>query len=1349
MKKVYLLLVLFCLSIAGYAQIPVAYWSMENAGHTVSTYTVTDQISTGGGSAITAGGIGALATTNTGPGVTLHAGTAAGLALFANGNMSNVVADPTTAATTYWQFNLATTGVSSLTLTFDERAQAANPRYGVLYSTNGTTWTFLASITTPGANTMPLVANTWGTAVIALPAACNNLPALYLRIYGYARTGTNTFAVDNITVLAQTTNAGAVFTTANEADIYNMVTSGSTGQAARNSFTITGAATKVTINNTSTTSGISVAAANTVSVTAGAEVIFGNTGLISGAGSFNLAAACTLSTANTAGLTAATGTLTGSVRTTTARVFNGGANYIYNAAAAQITGTGLPAAMLSGGSVTNNNAAGVTLSQTTSFASGASLDLENGAFINTAANLVMSSGSNVNRDNGTMAATPTTYSGINLTYTNLGNNAAAVTTGNEFPANFNGSVTLNKTGATITLQNTKTLPVLATFGNITLTAGTLATANFNISLTGNWANNSATTAFTPGTGTVTMNGTAAQTLGGTFSTNFNNFTLNNATGVTLGNTENINGTLTLTSGRMTIGANNLVLGTASPAVAGVLSAANMIVATGTGQVRKLKTANAAYLYPVGDAGPNYSPITLNFTAGTYAAGAYAGVNVTNTKHPNNANVSNYLNRYWSVATTGITAPTYSVSAVYVPADVVGTEANISTGKYIGALPWVKYSVTNVATHTLSALAVTSTTGAFTGISTAGPTVTSTASTTNCSGSPLALTAVTSTGDPTLTYSWAPATSLSATTGIPVTASPTVTTTYTVTITDGNGFTGTASTTVSVIALPSAILGANNVCVNSTITLSDLTVPGNWTSSAPGIASVDPTLGIVTGNLAGTTIISYTTPATGCSATIVITVNALPVVAPIGGITNECIGFASTLTETTLGGVWSSASTAIASVSTTGTVTGNIAGSTTISYTVTNVAGCITTVTTPDTVNAQPLVDVITGLPNVCVNASITLADDTLNGVWSSSDATIGSIDPTTGVLTGVMAGDINITYTVTDIHGCVTAVNTAETVNPLPVVAAITGAINECAGISMQLSDVTAAGTWSSSNTGVATVNSTGVVTGVALGSDNISYTLSNIYGCLNSAVYAITIGNPMPASAVLPPDTSITLCHGLPENLVVNTVGSGLTYQWYVNGSPITGAVTGNYVATTPGYYVVQLNNGTCTLDLSPTDIILPPYPTIGYDSTGPSLFTGGYTTYQWFLNGVALTITGANSAVLPVNLSMPGSYEVVVSDANGCYDTSSAFVYPVVDTSTTTSVRNVSANAISVYPNPGSSMIHINAPVAVNVMIMSADGKVVMELTHATDINVSALPTGMYIIAIRDEQNMLLKNQQFTKTE
>ena len=82
----------------------------------------------------------------------------------------------------------------------------------------------------------------------------------------------------------------------------------------------------------------------------------------------------------------------------------------------------------------------------------------------------------------------------------------------------------------------------------------LNAASFDLSLKGNWTNNGGT--FTPGSATVTFNGSSAQTIGGTATTQtFNNLTLSNTSGgVSVGGsttTLNVNGALNLTTGSFT------------------------------------------------------------------------------------------------------------------------------------------------------------------------------------------------------------------------------------------------------------------------------------------------------------------------------------------------------------------------------------------------------------------------------------------------------------------------------------------------------------------------------------------------------------------------------------------------------------------------------------------------------------------------------------------------------------------------------------------------------------------------------------------------------------------------------
>ena len=122
---------------------------------------------------------------------------------------------------------------------------------------------------------------------------------------------------------------------------------------------------------------------------------------------------------------------------------------------------------------------------------------------------------------------------------------------------------------------------------------------------------------------------------------------------------------------------------------------------------------------------------------------------------------------------------------------------------------------------------------------------------------------------------------------------------------------------------------------------------------------------------------------------------------------------------------------------------------------------------------------ITGTTSTCPAGTIALSDTTAgtSHSWSSSNtlvATVGS----TGVVSGVAGGIATISYTVSVACGTVNVIATV-TVNPLLIAGTIAGASAVCVGFTTALSDSASGGTWQSSNTGTATVNSSGVVSGV------------------------------------------------------------------------------------------------------------------------------------------------------------------------------------------------------------------------------------------------------------------------------
>jgi hypothetical protein len=122
---------------------------------------------------------------------------------------------------------------------------------------------------------------------------------------------------------------------------------------------------------------------------------------------------------------------------------------------------------------------------------------------------------------------------------------------------FNGSSaqSILKTGGetfnhlTFSGSSTKTFAsAITASGNISIASGStldVSASNFSLTLRGNFVNNGS---FNARSGLVTLNGAASQSIIGTSATTFNNLTINNTSGVVLGSTANLLGTLSLNNG---------------------------------------------------------------------------------------------------------------------------------------------------------------------------------------------------------------------------------------------------------------------------------------------------------------------------------------------------------------------------------------------------------------------------------------------------------------------------------------------------------------------------------------------------------------------------------------------------------------------------------------------------------------------------------------------------------------------------------------------------------------------------------------------------------------------------------
>ena len=125
---------------------------------------------------------------------------------------------------------------------------------------------------------------------------------------------------------------------------------------------------------------------------------------------------------------------------------------------------------------------------------------------------------------------------------------------------------------------------------------------------------------------------------------------------------------------------------------------------------------------------------------------------------------------------------------------------------------MKYAALGANTLTASNAPITAgQTSSFTGITGAGPTaaINIGAGTTACLGTPVALIAsVSSGGDSPFTYSWSPATGLTDANIANPSATPAATQAYTVTVTDANGITDAAVTTITINSTPAPAISTS-------------------------------------------------------------------------------------------------------------------------------------------------------------------------------------------------------------------------------------------------------------------------------------------------------------------------------------------------------------------------------------------------------------------------------------------------------------------------------------------------------------------------------------------------------------
>jgi len=189
-------------------------------------------------------------------------------------------------------------------------------------------------------------------------------------------------------------------------------------------------------------------------------------------------------------------------------------------------------------------------------------------------------------------------------------------------------------------------------------------------------------------GVVAFVGSKEQEIYGASTLRFTRLVLDNASMLTLSSSIEISKDLRLNRGVLNIADNNIRI-KKNAIIDGIIANKSMIATEQSGKLIWEVGKIGKYFIPIGDitGSFDFSPVNLDFKSGKFTNDATFAVSVKNTKHPKNTNSTNFLKRYWSIQTSGITNYSCNSTFVYVTSDIVGSETSISGGQLLANGTW--------------------------------------------------------------------------------------------------------------------------------------------------------------------------------------------------------------------------------------------------------------------------------------------------------------------------------------------------------------------------------------------------------------------------------------------------------------------------------------------------------------------------------------------------------------------------------------------------------------------------------------------------------------------------------------
>ena len=212
-----------------------------------------------------------------------------------------------------------------------------------------------------------------------------------------------------------------------------------------------------------------------------------------------------------------------------------------------------------------------------------------------------------------------------------------------------------------------------------------------------------------------------------------------------------------------------------------------------------------------------------------------------------------------------------------------------------------------------------------------------------------------------------------------------------------------------------------------------------------------------------------------------------------------------------------------------------------------------------------------------------VANNTLS--WSSSNTGVATVS-SSGLITSVAAGSATITVQATDGSNVYNTVPVSVSANPIIItgLSLIPSSTTLAPGATTQISAAFVPSnatnktlTWSSSNTAIATVNSSGLITAVAAGTANIFATSTD--GSNRTATCTITVA--VAATSISLDRTTTTMHPGNTLTLVATVLPSNATNKtvtWTSNSTKATVNASGTITAVSVGSAVITARCGSLT---------------------------------------------------------------------------------------------------------------------------------------------------------------------------